>query len=46
MKPAGDLATYSAWSFLVVLQGKHDVSCRRNARLGVGIEFVELHWVT
>ena len=43
MKPPRDLSADNAGSLLVFFNGKHDISCRRDARLRVGIEFVELH---
>jgi hypothetical protein len=44
VKPAGDLPTDYARPFLVLMKSEHHVPCGRNAGLGIGIDFVELHW--
>lgn len=44
VKPASDRPTDYARPLLMLMKSEHDVPFGRNARLGVGIEFVELHW--
>src|SRR3989304_5219164 len=45
VEPAGDRPTDYARPLLVLMQCEHHVPRRRNAGLGIGVEFVELHWV-
>lgn len=44
VKPAGDRSTDYARPFLMLMKREHHVPCGRNAGLGVGIDFIELHW--
>jgi hypothetical protein len=44
MKPAGDRSTDYARPLLMLMKSEHHVPCGRYAGLGVGIDFVELHW--